>query len=237
MEFNSDRRKAAMLVALVFVLGVAFGVAGVLGGRRVLGARGGGEKAIPQGNQQVSQLVHDLGLTTDQEKQFRQILADTRARYNAIRDAMEPQFGQVRSRNRERIEQILTADQKPLFEDFLRQSRNNNRRNDAGTRTPGGNASSSNSNVNRNGQPSLVTRLTQQLHLTTEQQSELHGILTDTRASFDALRQQMNAQVEEARLQNRDRIRQVVPAQQRPKLEAYFQRRDEERRRRQQLTK
>jgi Spy/CpxP family protein refolding chaperone len=237
MEFSSDRRKAAALVALVFVLGIAFGVVGVLAGRRVLGAgnRSGGNGNGNGQGQQVSQLTRDLHLTADQERQFRQVLSDTRDRYNAIRRAMDPQFSQVRQQNRDRIRQILTAEQKPLFEGFLSESRNrrndnnNNRRNDQSNR---GNQNG-NQNGNRNGQTSQVARLTQQLSLTAEQQTQLSGILRDTRASFDALRQQMNPQFEEARVQNRERLRQVVTAEQRQGLDAFFQRRDEERRRRQ----
>ena len=230
MAFSSDRRKAAALVALVFVLGIAFGVVGVLAGRRVLGAgnRGG---ARGRDGEQVSQLARDLRLTADQESQFRQILADTRDRYNAIRDAMNPQFRQIREQNQGRIRQILTAEQQPLFEGFLRESQNrrseqNNKRNDLSGRN-----GRSNQNSNRNDPTPQVTRLTQQLRLTGEQQTQLSSILRDTRASFDALRQQMNPQFEEARLQNRERLRQVVTPEQRPELDAFFQRRDEERRR------
>jgi Spy/CpxP family protein refolding chaperone len=231
MEFSSDRRKAAAMVAIVFVLGIAFGVVGVLAGRRVLGAvkpRGGGNG---QG-QQISQVVRDLHLTADQERQFREVLSDTRDRYEAIRKAMDPQFTQVREQNRDKIREVLTAEQKPLFEDFLRESRNrrndnnNNRRNDQGNR---GNSN----NGNRNGSTPLVARLTQELHLTADQQTELAGILRDTRASQDALRQQMNPQFEEARLQYRERLRQIVTPEQRQGLEAFLQSRDEERRRRQ----
>jgi Spy/CpxP family protein refolding chaperone len=230
MGFSSDRRKAAALVALVFVLGIAFGVAGVIASRRVLGAgnRGGGN-GNGQG-QQVSQLTRDLHLTADQEKQFRQVLSDTRNRYDAIRKAMDPQFSQVRQQNRDRIRQILTAEQKPLFEDFLRASRS--RRNDNPSSRKNDSNGRGNQNGNRNSSTSTVTRLTQDLHLTAEQQTQLSGILRDTRASFDALRQQMNPQFEQARMQNRERLRQVVTAEQRQGLDAFFQRRDEERRRR-----
>ena len=231
MAFSSDRRKAAALVALVFVLGIAFGVVGVLAGRRVLGAgnrRGGGNG---QDGQQVSQLTRDLRLTADQERQFQQILADTRDRYNAIRDAMNPQFRQIREQNQGRIRQILTAEQQPLFDQFLRESQNrrreqNNRKDDSNARN-----GRNDQNGNRNDPAPQVTRLTQELRLTGEQQTQLSGILRDTRASFDALRQQMNPQFEEARLQNRERLRQVVTPEQRPGLDAFFQRRDEERRR------
>ena len=235
MEFNSDRQKAAALIALVFVLGIAFGITGMLAGRRVLGAgnRGGGGNGQTQ---QISQIVRELHLTADQEKQFRQTLSDTRDRYAAIRKEMEPQFSQVREQNRDKIREILTAEQKPLFEDFLRQSKNrrndnnSNRRNDQGSR---GNPGGGNLNGNRNDSTPLVARLTQELHLTADQQSELAGILRDTRASQDALRQQMNPQFEEARLQNRERLRQIVTPEQRTGLDAFFQERDEERRRKQ----
>jgi Spy/CpxP family protein refolding chaperone len=233
MTFSSDRRKAAALVALVFVLGIAFGVVGVLAGRRVLGAgnRNGGGNNNGQG-QQLSQLMHDLNLSAEQQKQFRQVLSDTRDRYDAIRKSMDPQVRQVRDQNRDRIRQILTAEQKPLFEDFLGESRN--RRNDNNGRNNQNNRNNQNGgqgNSNRNGQTSLVTRLTEELRLTAEQQTQLNGILRDTRASLDALREQMNPQFEEARLQNRERLRQLVTAEQRQGLDAFFQRRDEERRR------
>jgi Spy/CpxP family protein refolding chaperone len=168
MAFSSDRRKAAALVTLVFVLGIALGVAGVLGGRRVLGGgdRGGDGNRNGQDGRQTSQLVRELNLTPDQERQFRQVLSDTRDRYESIRRAMNSQFSQVRQQNRDRIREILTAEQKPLFDDFLGQSRNrrndnnNNRRNDQNNR---GNQNT-NQGGNRNGQTSQVARLTQQLH-------------------------------------------------------------------------
>jgi hypothetical protein len=174
-------------------------------------------------------------LTADQEKQFRQVLADTRNRYDAIREAMNPQFRQIREQNRDKIRQILSAEQRPLFDEFLRDSgnhrngpnNNNNKRPDLNGR---GNRYEQNQNGGRNDPTPLVTRLTQQLRLTGEQQTQLSGILRDTSTGFDALRQQMNPQFEEARLQNRERLRQVVTPEQRPALDAFFQRRDEERR-------
>jgi Spy/CpxP family protein refolding chaperone len=236
MGFSSDRRKAAALVALVFVLGIAFGVVGVLAGRRVLSAgnRGNGNGNGNGQDQQLGQLTRDLNLTTDQERQFRQILADERDRYDAVRKEMDPQLRQVREQNRERIQQILTAEQRTEFDAFMRESRNrrndqNNRRNDQANRNDQPNR---NDQVNRNDQTPQVTRLTQELHLTADQQTQLSGILRDTRASFDALRQQMNPQFEEARQQSRDRMRQAVTSGQRQGLESFFQRRDEERRRR-----
>jgi len=225
MPFNSDRGKAAALVALIFVLGIAFGVVGVLAGRRVLSAS---NRRNENQDQQISQLVRDLKLTPDQEHQLRKSLADTRDRYDAIRKEFDPQLRQVREENQDKIREILTPEQRPEFENFLHASRNqhndqNNRRSDQASR--GGNPNG------RNETPQ-VARLTQELHLTADQQSELAGILRDTRASLDALRQQMNPQFEEVRLQDRARLRQIVSPEQRQGLESFFERRDEERRRR-----
>jgi Spy/CpxP family protein refolding chaperone len=228
MRFSSDRRKAAGLVALIFVLGIAFGVVGVLAGRRVLSAERRNNNNNG-GGQQISELVRDLKLTPDQERQVRQTLADTSDRYEAIRKAMDPQLRQVREENRDKIREILTAEQRPAFESFLTQSRNRRNNDQSNRRGDQGNRGDQNS---RNAQTPQVSRLTQELHLTPDQQSELSGILRDTQASLDALRQQMNPQFEEVRLQNRDRLRQIVTPEQRQGLENFFQRRDEERRRR-----
>jgi Spy/CpxP family protein refolding chaperone len=225
MGFSSDRRKAAALVALVFVLGIAFGVVGVLAGRRVISAENRGNGG---GGQQIGQLVRELKLAPEQEKQFRQTLADTRDRYDAIRKAMDPQLRQVREENRDKIRAILAAEQRPAFENFLTESKN--RRNDQNNRK--GDQGNRGDQDSRNAQTPQLNRLTQELHLTPDQQSELSGILRDTQASLDALRQQMNPQFEEVRLQYRDRLRHIVTPEQHQGLENFFQRRDEERRRR-----
>jgi|SRR3990172_1874985 len=208
MEFSPNRRKAVALVTLVFVLGIAFGIAGVLVGRRVSSARnqGGGQ------SRQLSQLTRELNLTPDQEMQFAQVLADLRDRYEVIRDEMDPRLREVRQQSRERIRQILTAEQRPGFDDFLRGSRN--RRND------------------RNDRTLTVTRLTQELNLTAEQQAQLSEVLRDTRARFEALRQEMEPRFREVRQQNRERMRQIVTPEQRPGLENFLQRLDDSRRRR-----
>jgi Spy/CpxP family protein refolding chaperone len=228
MAFNSDRLRAGAIVALVFVLGVAFGVAGVLVSRRVTGVAASGTNA--QGGQ-INQLVRTLKLTPGQEAQFRETLADTRAQYDAIRRETDPQMEQVRKQNRDRIREILTPEQRSEFENFLTQARNrrNQQNGQNGRRNDGGAPGTLPSNW---GRTLTVGRLTQELHLTAEQQTQLGGILRDTRASFDSLRQQINPQFEEARLQNRDRLRQIVSPEQRQGLEDFFQRRDEERRRR-----
>lgn len=224
MEFSSDRKKAAALVTLVFLLGIAFGVVGMLAGRRVFGAvRPAATSAA--GDAQIQQLLTTLKLSADQQRQFNNILADTRAHYRTIREAMEPQFAEVRDQNRERILQVLTEGQRPQFEQFQREGKARRDQAAAARRdTPPGARVGGDS-----GSP--MVRLTQRLNLSAAQQTQLSAILRETRASFDALRQQMDPQFEQVRLQNRERLRTIVTPEQRPVLESFFQMRDEERRR------
>jgi Spy/CpxP family protein refolding chaperone len=118
MDFNRANRKAMALLALVFVLGVALGAVGnMLVDRNVFASRDrgqGGEHRL------VDRLTSDLNLTPDQQKQFSDILADTQSRYDVIRKQMDPLFDEARNQSRNRMRKVLTPDQQPKFEDFLR---------------------------------------------------------------------------------------------------------------------
>jgi Spy/CpxP family protein refolding chaperone len=65
--------------------------------------------------------TRDLNLSTEQQTQIQTILNDTRARYSALHEKLDPEYEQVRQQGRERIRQILTPEQRPKFEDLLRQ--------------------------------------------------------------------------------------------------------------------
>jgi hypothetical protein len=78
---------------------------------------------------------------------------------------------------------------------------------------------------NRNraaGQPHLVSRMTRDLNLTSDQQKKLSGILMDMQQKFAAVRQQMNPQFEQIRNQGHDEIRQILTPAQRPKFEDFL---------------
>jgi hypothetical protein len=120
---SSVSRKAIGLLILVFVLGVAIGAAGItIFNTRVYGDL----RKPPQSQQQpptttltVARINQDLNLSADQQKQLAQILDNMQAGYNNIRQQMTPQFDQVRQQGRDQIRQILTADQRPKFEEYL----------------------------------------------------------------------------------------------------------------------
>ena len=124
MEFNPATRKAITLVVLVFALGVAFGaVSTSLVNRRVYGARTRTQNGEPRPGRErlVKRLKGDLDLSAEQEAQLTGILANTQSRYDAVHEQMKPQFDQIREQGRDQIRQILTPEQRPKFEEFMRQ--------------------------------------------------------------------------------------------------------------------
>jgi hypothetical protein len=125
MAFGGDNRKALALIALVFILGIALGAVGhSIVDRRVLGARTQPPAPFlqprPNPLRGVARLTPELNLTPDQQKQIGDILADMQHRYDAVHDEMNPQFAQIRKQGREQISQVLTTEQRPKFEEYLR---------------------------------------------------------------------------------------------------------------------
>jgi len=78
----------------------------------------------------------------------------------------------------------------------------------------------------------VVNRLTHDLDLTPDQQTQVSDILTGMQVRYNAIRQEMNPQFDEVRSQGREQMRQILTPEQRPKLDEFFRQVDEERRRR-----
>ena len=134
MQFGPNNRKALALIGLVFVLGVAIGAVGhSVADRRVLGARTQPQPAAflqprPNPPRAVAHLTTELNLTPDQQKQIGEILADMQHRYDVVHDQMNPEFEQIREQGHDQIRQVLTPEQRPKFEDFLRRVTEDRRR-------------------------------------------------------------------------------------------------------------
>jgi hypothetical protein len=125
MDISSPNRKALALLFLVLVLGIALGAVGtVLVNRRVYGARLRG----PAPARPINRLTEDLSLTPSQVTQVVGILDGMQSKYDVIRQQTSPQFEQVRQQGREQIRQLLTPEQQPKFEDFLRRIDEDRRR-------------------------------------------------------------------------------------------------------------
>jgi Spy/CpxP family protein refolding chaperone len=78
-----------------------------------------------------------------------------------------------------------------------------------------------------------MAMFTRDLNLTPEQQTEIQAILSDTRAHYGELHDKFDPEYERVRHEGRERIRQTLTAEQRPKFEDLLRRIDEDRRRRQ----
>jgi len=76
--------------------------------------------AQPTKGQIVSNLTKELQLTPDQQTQLGVIVDDTRAQWRTLYTTIEPRHEEIRQQSRDRIRAILTPDQKPKFEEFMK---------------------------------------------------------------------------------------------------------------------
>jgi Spy/CpxP family protein refolding chaperone len=116
-EASTATRTAALWIAAVFILGLALGgVAGYWYAHR----------ATPQlsdearRHQKTVQLTNVLALTPDQQSQIEVIFSDTQGQFQATRKNADQQIEVWRQKGRDRIRAVLTPEQLPKFEDFLR---------------------------------------------------------------------------------------------------------------------
>jgi Spy/CpxP family protein refolding chaperone len=120
MDANQGNRKAVLLVFVLFVLGIALGSLGTyVVTTRVLAARP--QTTLARNPGHMAMFTRDLNLNPDQQNQIQAILNDTRARYAGLHEKLDPEYEQVRHEGRERIRQVLTPEQRPKFEELLRQ--------------------------------------------------------------------------------------------------------------------
>jgi Spy/CpxP family protein refolding chaperone len=121
MSEISATRKAAFWVGVVFLLGAALG--GMLGyvfaHHTTLAAPAQMTDAQKRA-QKVQRLTQELNLTPSQQTQLDAIMTGVQAEYKAIHQSTEPQIDQARQKGREQIRAILTPEQKPKFEEFLK---------------------------------------------------------------------------------------------------------------------
>ncbi len=132
MTESSTTRKAALWVGLVFLLGVALGGFGgyIFAHQKytVTNASVPPSDAVRRA-QKVQELTSLANLTPEQGQQVNAIIADIQTQMKSIRKPLEPQFDEARQRGRERIRAILTEEQKPKFEEFIRKLDEERKRN------------------------------------------------------------------------------------------------------------
>jgi Spy/CpxP family protein refolding chaperone len=79
--------------------------------------------------QKVQRLTQELNLGPDQQKELDAIMATVQAQYKAIHQSTDPQINEARQKGREQIRAILTPEQKPKFEEFLKRIDEERKRN------------------------------------------------------------------------------------------------------------
>jgi Spy/CpxP family protein refolding chaperone len=81
--------------------------------------------------------------------------------------------------------------------------------------------------------PNRVALFTRDLDLNPDQQKQIQEILTETRARYAEIHSHADPEYERVRHEGREKIRQILTPEQRPKFEDMLRRFDEERRNRQ----
>jgi Spy/CpxP family protein refolding chaperone len=121
MNDSSATTKAALWVGTVFLLGAALGgVLGYLSAHRTASAANPPMSEPERRARRVEQLTRDLSLTRAQSQQVDAILLQRHAEAKVIHDQTDAQIDQVHQKGRQQIREILTPDQKPKFEEFLK---------------------------------------------------------------------------------------------------------------------
>lgn len=122
MTESTVRQKATLWLAIIFVLGAALG--GIFGyalaSHHSYAAAPMVLTAEARRAQRREQMTREVNLNTEQQKQVGAILDQAQIEYKAVHDVMDPQIEAVRQKTRDKIRVLLSADQKPKFEEFLR---------------------------------------------------------------------------------------------------------------------
>ena len=120
-ESTTATRTAVLWIAAVFILGVALGgVAGYMVAHHRLAAPPAPLSDEAKRHQKVADLTKLLSLTPDQQTQVDAIFIDTQGQFQTAHKQADQQIEAVRQKARERIRAVLTPEQTPKFEEFLR---------------------------------------------------------------------------------------------------------------------
>ena len=120
MGGNSAKRKAALWVGFVFMLGAALG--GVLGHifPHPYVSASTSMTEPERRARRVEELTRELNLTPEQARQLDIILAQTHSQVKTLHERSEAEIDHAKQNGRDQIRATLTPEQKPKFEGFLK---------------------------------------------------------------------------------------------------------------------
>jgi 5'-3' exonuclease len=120
MSTDSSRRKAALWVGAVFILGMLFGaIVGYGYGHASFAAMQPPVTDQAKRAHKVEELTKLLQLATVQQQKLDQSLTVFQGQMKEIRRRMEPQMDEVRQKGRAEIRSFLTPEQIPKFDEFV----------------------------------------------------------------------------------------------------------------------
>lgn len=116
------RRQARIWLAVVFLLGAAIGVVfGYTFAHKSYASINAPVMSEPERRaKRVAELTRDIGLTSEQSQRMDAIIAATHSEMQKVRDKSEADVDSLRQKAREEMRGILTVEQKPKFEEFVR---------------------------------------------------------------------------------------------------------------------
>ena len=119
---NPDtRKKAAIWLVLVFVLGTATG--GVFGYSLARRSYAATKTVVPSEAERrakkLAEMTQEIGLTADQAQKANGVIKEAQTEIRVIRDKSEADVDVVRMRTRDEMRAFLTAEQKPKFEAYV----------------------------------------------------------------------------------------------------------------------
>src|SRR5215475_14101386 len=124
METNGSngnvKQRAALWVAVVFVLGALLGS---ISGYLFASHSHADTKPVVSDDvrraQKVALLTHDLKLTAEQQSQVDSVIREAQGKFKAIHDASQPQIDATRAEARAKVRSFLTQEQLPKYEAYL----------------------------------------------------------------------------------------------------------------------
>ena len=115
------RKKAAIWLVLVFVLGAATG--GVFGynlaHRSYAATKPQMQTDAERRAKKIAEMTRQIGLTPDQAQKADALIEQAQTAIRSIHDQGETQVDAVRTKTRDQIRLFLTAEQKPKFEEYV----------------------------------------------------------------------------------------------------------------------
>ena len=115
------RKKAAIWLALVFILGTATG--GVFGYSLARRSYASTRTAVPSEAERrakkIAEMTQTIGLTAEQAQKADGIIKNAQSEIRAIHDKSDADVDVVRMKNREQVRSLLTPEQLPKFQQFV----------------------------------------------------------------------------------------------------------------------